>query len=151
MRILLLCSVALALSGCWSAPKINALSDAGSWAIPVTAAKVVQDAQDAVHGTGQNQPDMVITVPASDMPTVVEVRKVKRTIMDKALTNKPVFYVKSDNQGVTAAQPKQAVWWRWIVAFAVGLFLVAAILMAVVQRVANVSPWGFLLKLFRRG
>jgi hypothetical protein len=143
------------LQGCGvfsSAPVIHQMADADSWEIPVLAQKFEVGSLKGEGGSGKQDdaPDMVITVPASDKPTVVEVRKVKRTIIDKTLTNKPEFAVKSDSQGVTAAQPKQTVWWKWIAAGVGGLFLLAMVVMIIVNKVSNWSPWGFLLRLFKR-
>jgi hypothetical protein len=159
MRSLLLCSLLL-LSGCGlfsSAPVMHPMADADSWDIAVVASKVAKTTPHLTSPTegrgsiSKDVPEMVITVPASAKPTVVEVRRAKRTIIDKTLTNKPVFEVKSDNPGVTAAQPKQTVWWKWIAAGIAGLLLVALVFVAVAQKVANFSVVGFFLKLFKRG
>ena len=156
MRILLLCSL-LIISGCsWfsSTPAVHQLGTE-SFAIPVTPSKFIEDVQQL--GTQgfeakniDNAPEMIITIPASDKPTVVEVRKAKRTIVDRALTNKPAYVVESNNPGIKAAQPKQTVWWKWIAVGVGCLFVVAMAAMVIAQKVASFSPWGSILSLFKR-
>jgi heme A synthase len=67
------------------------------------------------------------------------------------MTNKPAHEVKADNPGVTANQPKKTVWWRWVAAGLIGLLFAVAVVAAIASQVANFSPWGFILKLFKRG
>lgn len=151
-RILLLCSLIL-LAGCNSTPKVRPLVDADSWQIPVTPAKVMENAENPASKAEQGTLEEIITVPASTVPTRIEVYKKKPTLKQKAkelFTNTPTHEVKADNPRVKAQQPKKTVWWRWVAALIVGLFILAAMAMAVVQKFTSFSPWGAVLKLFKK-
>jgi len=143
---LLLCSLLLVLSGCGlfsSTPVVHRLAD-NAFEVPVVPSKM--DVSGFMASSADNAPDMIITVPASDKPTVVEVRKTKRTIIDKALTNKPAFEVKSDNPEIKAAQPKKTLWRKWLAVGVGALFFVAIIFMVFVNKLSNFSPMNW----FRR-
>ncbi len=152
-RILLLCSM-LILAGCASVPKVTPLADADSWTIPIVPAKVepMEDAQ-GTETENAEEPEVFITVPASDKPTKIELKRKPRTAKQQIremLSNTPAYELKSDNKGVKANQPKKTVWWRWVVAGGLGLLLIYALVMALMKRVANWSPGGFISKMFRR-
>lgn len=154
MRILLLCSL-LAFAGC-SSPVVHPLTEKGSYSIPVTPASVEASVEDL--GTSgfeavkdkSSLPDVIITVPPSTKATVVEVKKAKRSVVERVMTNKPAYEVKSDNPGTVAEQPKNTVWWKWILLFFAALGISAGVWFIVVQKIANFSPWGFILGLFKR-
>lgn len=150
MRILLLLSaLVLIVAGC--VPKIDLMAEADSWDISVVPAKVVE-AEGAGQSTeGKDEPELVITVPPSDKPTHVEVRKVKRSIIDKVLTNKPEHNIRSDNKEVRANQPKKTLWWKYLVLIIVGLMFLSALIAAIARKVTNFSPLGFVKKILKRG
>lgn len=155
---LLLCSLLLVLSGCGlfsSTPVIHPLWGNEAYSIPVVPAKVdVQEdlGTQGFQATPGGAPEMVITVtdPITKKNTIIEIKKAKRTFVEKVLTNKPVYEVKSDSKNVTAAQPKQTLWWKWIAAGVSSLLVLALIVMVAANKLSSFSPWGFILGLFKR-
>ncbi len=149
-RILLLLSL-LILTGCATILPDPFPEGTATWDIPVEAAKIENVEAPGVLPSNDPQTEMVITVPPSDKPTHIKVEKRHVSIKKKLLSNEPEHKVTSDNSAVTAAMPKKTLWWRWLAAVVLGLFIVCVVIMAVVNRVTNWSPAGFLKKLLRRG
>ena len=134
--------IILALSGCGHRPVPVAI-DSTSWEIPVVANKVDEPsfAEEALHP--MEPVELLITVPASTVETVVRVRKARTNLLKKALTNAPEHKVESSTPGTKADQPKKVLWWRWLAA----LLLLAFIVLYGLQRVMNLSPVAILRRI----
>ena len=138
------------LNGCSIVPTVTPIPDGTGYEIPVVPGKI--EAPDIIDD--KPGPDMVITVQPEtpgEQPVKIQVRKVKRTIAEKLLTNKPEYEVKSDSGKVSAVQQKKTLWWRWLLAAVLCLFILAAAVMVIVNKVSSWSPAGFIKNLFRRG
>lgn len=125
---------------------------AESWEIPVVPAKIENVVPQDVLSTGTDAPEvreaeMVITVPASEKPTHIIVKKRKTTLKQKALTNAPEHSVTADNPGVTAAQPQKSLFWRWVAVVIACLFILAGACMGIMNKVASFSPAGLIKRL----
>lgn len=129
-RILLLCSIVL-LFGCHTAPQVVKVSDT-AYQIPV----VPDSSPDFTPAGIPFETDTVfVTVPASSRDTHFAVHPKKKTIKQRlGLSNAPQSEVISDNPQATAEQPKQTIWWKWVVASMFILFIVIAIVMAITNR-----------------
>lgn len=130
-RIILLCSIAL-LFGCHaSSPQAVKVSDT-AYQIPV----IPDFSPDFTPAGIPFEPDTVfVTVPASSRDTHFAVHPKKKTISQKlGLSNAPQSEVVSDNPKAIAEQPKQTIWWKWVIVSMIVLFIIAALVMAITNR-----------------
>lgn len=116
---------------------------------PVTATRI-ENVEDPSIFPGELDTEMIMIVPASDKPTPIRVEKKKMSVAKKLLTNEPEYKVTSGNQAVTAVAPKKTLWPRWAFVIFFLLFIVAAVAMAIANKIAGWSPGGMVRKIFKR-
>lgn len=120
-------------TGCWNKKADPIPLGTGSYEIPVAVERFVDSVTDA-----EAPVEMIITVPASDKPTVVKVTKKRQGFIKRTLTNAPAHTVESNNPGATAEQPKRSMWKRWI-GFGLGALVVGAMFLGWAWR--RVRDW----------
>lgn len=108
-------------TGCWNKKPDPIPLGAEKYEIPVAVERFVDSVSKADEPV-----EAIITVPASDTPTVVKVVKKRQGIIKRTLTNAPAHTIESDNPGVTAEQPKRTMWPRWVL-FTLGVIVIGAI------------------------
>lgn len=144
LRIIVLLIV---ICACKSTPVVTKLPDADSYRIEVIPAKVESEPT-FTETKEEEQPSLFIEVPPSTQVTHIEI-KPKKGIKQKVketFTNTSKFDVKSDNPNIKPTQPKKVVWWRWVVAIILGLFILSATIMSLVNRFTNINPFRWFRK-----